>query len=246
MKQSIKACLFGVLSLLTTYSHAVLIEQDYTSAGDGRITYDDSTGLQWLDLSVTSNWSYNDVTSEFGSGGLFEGWRYATVNEFRDLAAEAGIYVPSTPADYYGIADEVIALLTLLDAPGFTPTSGIQSYGTLGQTREEFSGSIPPEPYRDDLLAGFLGLAFDAAGIPIGYFDDLSYSIDPTSASYDGNYLVRVSVDVPEPGTVFLLGIGLFCIGIGRRAQAWRGKSISYDLFKFGKIGVPGLNQFFL
>ena len=217
MKRIFVTWLLLGMCVISTSSNAVLIEQDLSVTGDGLITFDDSTQLQWLDLSVTSNWSYNDVTAELSVGGLFEGWRYATVSEFRHLASEAGIYAPTFPADYYGIADDVIALLTLLDAPRFSPTASRQSYGTLGDTREDFSGSPDPYPFHDDLLAGFLGLSFDSAGTPIGFYDDLSYHIDPTTPSVDGNYLVRLNVTVPEPSTVILLGIGLMFMVVAVR-----------------------------
>jgi hypothetical protein len=39
-------------------------------------------GLEWLKLTVTQGSSYNAVQSEFTSGGLLEGWRFATLDEF--------------------------------------------------------------------------------------------------------------------------------------------------------------------
>ena len=39
------------------------------------------SGLEWLDLTATTDRSYNDISSKFGSGQEFDGWRYATQAE---------------------------------------------------------------------------------------------------------------------------------------------------------------------
>ncbi len=49
---------------------------------NGRFTTDTDTGLDWLDVTETVNMSYNDVIKEMGIGGKFEGFRYATAEEF--------------------------------------------------------------------------------------------------------------------------------------------------------------------
>lgn len=53
------------------------------SADGANITRDTDTQLEWLDVDVTSGRTFEDLTGadgsdEFGPGGDFEGWRYAT------------------------------------------------------------------------------------------------------------------------------------------------------------------------
>jgi len=48
---------------------------------------DTSSGLDWLDVTATIRMSYEDVSVQFGKGGLFDGYRYATGDEFNDLIA---------------------------------------------------------------------------------------------------------------------------------------------------------------
>ena len=58
---------------------------DWKKPGDGLLTYDPATGLEWLDLSYTTNRSYNDIVSQLEPGGEFEGFRYASIAEITAL-----------------------------------------------------------------------------------------------------------------------------------------------------------------
>jgi hypothetical protein len=55
-----------------------LINIDLKIAGDELITRDSNSGLDWLDLTETNGLSQNYILTQMGSGGLFDGWRYAT------------------------------------------------------------------------------------------------------------------------------------------------------------------------
>ena len=48
---------------------------------------DTDSGLDWLDVTESVNMSYDYVSSQFSTGGQFEGWRYATGDEFNALLA---------------------------------------------------------------------------------------------------------------------------------------------------------------
>ena len=49
--------------------------------GADSVTQDTVSGLDWLDVNLSVNRSYIDVSTQFGIGGDYEGWRYATVQE---------------------------------------------------------------------------------------------------------------------------------------------------------------------
>jgi len=49
-----KLASMSVLVLLSATSNAQLISTDFKSTGDGLITFDTDTQLEWLDLSFTS------------------------------------------------------------------------------------------------------------------------------------------------------------------------------------------------
>ncbi|MFC1880972.1 6-bladed beta-propeller [Thermodesulfobacteriota bacterium] len=82
---------FLLVSGLPTSSFAVLEERDASVFGVGAITYDSETGLEWLDITETFNKSFNYVSTQFGPGGEFEGFRHATLAEVEELMIHAGI-----------------------------------------------------------------------------------------------------------------------------------------------------------
>lgn len=51
---------------------------------------DTATGIEWLEVTKTAGLSYNEVSTQFGNGGDFEGWRYATGSELNDMMSRYG------------------------------------------------------------------------------------------------------------------------------------------------------------
>ncbi len=80
--------LLGLL-LLTTSAHAALVERDLREPGDALITFDTITGLEWLDLTESVDFSFAEV--EAGAGGfLADGWRHGTGAEVCGLFVGLG------------------------------------------------------------------------------------------------------------------------------------------------------------
>ena len=77
----------------TDITCAELIEEYLISPGDALITRDTVTGLEWLDVTQTANRSFNEISTKFGVGQEFAGFRYATVEEVTVLFTNAGITV---------------------------------------------------------------------------------------------------------------------------------------------------------
>lgn len=46
---------------------------------------DNATALDWLDITKTLGRSYLDISSQLGTGGEFDGWRYARAAEFGQM-----------------------------------------------------------------------------------------------------------------------------------------------------------------
>jgi len=83
--------LIGIVGLLPyAPANAAFLERDWKSAGDKLITLDTNTGLEWLDVAESTNYSFNYVNSQFGVGGDFEGFRYATTSEVKEFITNAG------------------------------------------------------------------------------------------------------------------------------------------------------------
>ena len=92
MKKIASVCALSVItSFFSCQSKAALIDLDWNTINDSALLQDTSTGLQWLDLSVTANQSYNDVQAQLQQGGTYDGFRYATRDEVLHLWAEANI-----------------------------------------------------------------------------------------------------------------------------------------------------------
>jgi hypothetical protein len=87
-----------------TPSRAALIDTDLFSVGDAMLTYDDDSGLEWLDVTATRNLSVNDILG--GAGGwLGMGFRYATAGETCDLFSQGGLVPDPCP----GFGDATVA-----------------------------------------------------------------------------------------------------------------------------------------
>lgn len=73
------------LALAAAPAQAILVSQSDTVFGADSVTLDTGTGLEWLDVNTSVNRSFNDVSGQFGAGGDFQSWRYATGAEVLNL-----------------------------------------------------------------------------------------------------------------------------------------------------------------
>ena len=79
MSSMIKKALLGLcLSVGLSSAHANIIDL-------GNTTHDTSSGLVWLDLTETIGQSFQDVSSQFSAGSLFDGYRYAEMTEVENF-----------------------------------------------------------------------------------------------------------------------------------------------------------------
>jgi len=147
------------VALLAAPAQAELVEVDLDAPGDGLVTRDTDTGLDWLDLGdVTTNLSYDAIQG--GAGGwIAAGWRYATEAEVCHLFVE---HTEATACNFNsGIALEPPAaenLITLLERTGAITTpmelgvfvTGLYDDGTggpVGQARILVGTTFPPSFY---------------------------------------------------------------------------------------------------
>lgn len=80
----------SVLGLSTSVSAKVVAAND-ARFGPGSITVDLNTGHHWLDVTLSQGRTIADVSTQFGVGGDFEGFRYATRDEVVALFQSAGL-----------------------------------------------------------------------------------------------------------------------------------------------------------
>ncbi len=79
-------------SLLIHPAKAALID-------GGGFTFDDQSGLEWLDLSATQGQSYNEVLAAIGSGGSLAGWSVASAAQVSTFFDNAGGTPPYEASD---------------------------------------------------------------------------------------------------------------------------------------------------
>lgn len=221
--KNIKSVLIGLymgiaaVGLSTSSAQAILIDNGVT-------TRDTDTNLDWLDLTQSINRSYNDVAGQFGVGGDYAGWRHASVAEVTTLFLNAG--AASTTGGY--TTTNNAAAHTIVSLLGSTFPSSRPTYDyTYGLTATDF-----------DATRKYLAIALfcnsslrvtTCTSINGGGHNDLGFigatigRLAVTDALPEvGNFLVRVSTQVPEPTTLALFAISFAGLGVARTRRKKR------------------------
>lgn len=183
-----------VACTLSVSAQAALIGHAANNSLNTNLTWDDVTGLEWLDLSLTSGMSYLDAESTYSS------FRHATHAEVTALFTTAGY---DGHGGVYTYANGVMAN-SLRSLMGNTTYSGWQWYnGTSGLIDFNLNSSLN---YKYTLSP------FNTAKV-----DAYSTKLKTYGGSQGvGNYLVRTAV-VPEPTTLMLLTPALIGLAVARR-----------------------------
>jgi hypothetical protein len=107
--------------IVNSNARADILSVDDPVFGIGSITRDTDTGMDWLDLTITQNRSFNDIASQFGVGGQFEGFRHATSTEVFQFFTNAGIpFIVTTPFTTFPSTSNVPSVLNLMTLWGIT------------------------------------------------------------------------------------------------------------------------------
>lgn len=213
-------CLLLIIVILTraTKASATLISLVDPQFGNGSFTMDTATGLQWLDLSLTLNKSMNYINANSGTGGTYNGLRYATQSELETLIADAGIYPAIGGSSDKARYDAVNNLLGYIGyAPGYSNPAvgsliiyGITGTGPVDQDNHYISAYLYlPAHYPGDYTS-IVNIDTSVDGI---YFNPDS------QGKAQGNFLVRDThvIPTPEPSTFLLLGAGFAGFGFIRK-----------------------------
>jgi hypothetical protein len=128
-------------------AQAALFARDLNSVGDGLLTQDTATGLDWLDVTQTKGRSYDEVVAGVGGYTTQKGFRFATSSEVSRLFDSAlvgkGLVAVSTPnttvnlsAGYFA-AQEIHTLLGLTSSQSI-PAGGFVSGSVTFKSTEGY------------------------------------------------------------------------------------------------------------
>ncbi|NQD36466.1 hypothetical protein HPT27_05460 [Permianibacter sp. IMCC34836] len=208
--------------LAAQQAHANLISTDFQAdSGDGWITLDTVTGMEWLDVNLTAGQSFDQVRT---GDWMRRGFRFATQQELLQLFINAGI-----PDDGYDVGNthpaEALALALLLgptiDAGSRVSVAGLVGTDFFGNAvsfathpvGEPFSALVGKIDYIDlSFIPGWtaIGEAHFTGGHPFSNESDSSF----------GSFLVRGEAEpipVPAPTTALLLAFSV--LGLSRKRK---------------------------
>ena len=206
----------GVVAALAAFglfapsAEAILVSFDYQTTGDGWITRDTQSGLDWLDIDRTYNKALSDVSVLTGVAGAFPGFRLATVAEFEALYFNAGLttafWVGSPNATDAAYLSKARDLQDLLGYSTAFSSSSVNNYITAGYLSPGVKNF------------GLVGVYDYSPDQGTDYYRAEAYGVSSFTAAYVGLYLVRETPPptshLPDGGpTLALLGTSFLLLG---------------------------------
>jgi hypothetical protein len=197
-----------------------LSARDWLSLGDGLLTYDASTGLEWLDLTYTKGQSIasGEALPFFDTTAASGRFRWATTAEIVDLLNE----IPASATLVAGDWLNDTTPSTIASARAFIQLLG----DTYGQPEDSVALGVSrgsPDPFNPGFSMSFV------EGTDFGGIDpDFAQIATPGSGAccmgtgdsdpLVGLWLVRPAASVPEPvASTLLLALGLLGLHLCRR-----------------------------
>ena len=214
------AALCGALAVVVSISAV----KASTLVDQGQNTYDPNTKLLWLDVSLTTNISYNTMLANLSDPSYpYFGYRYATVAEISTLYTDAGI----SPVPYTASLTPSSAIANLITLLGSTSPNDEEVY-VLGRTGDPFDASFQIMASLMQLVGNGLGggppvtnryLAFPDGGNVVNSFDGILPGGGPQIGI--GSFLVADATPLPAALPLFVTGLGaLGLLGWRRKRKA--------------------------
>jgi hypothetical protein len=198
----LKMAFAGLVLGFSGFANAGLIQGNYLSVNDNNTVIDTETSLEWLDISVSSGWSFANWESLVQGSG----WRLASIAEVHnlfdtlfpryDIVHPGAIFADTTDSE---LVSNFKMFQELFGVHEFRNNGLINTYGRYGS---ELVGDI--------LMSGtsdFFG------GTPRIFGKNFVFNVRELDEM--GIYIVRDSVTVSEPASLFIFALGM--IGLASR-----------------------------
>ena len=198
--------LAGILVTILFATNALgnsVSSRDWQAAGDGLLTFDAATNLEWLDSSVTTSTSYLEVESLIALGGTLDGFRVASLDEIWTLMTDFGIEMGPVGQQIAFSGDDRLTVLAFLDLTW----EGNEGFG-YGLTSALFSPY--PDIQRSTLIGQNNELTEAFINACCGWEQTDSFNNLST-------WLVRDAAPVPVPGALVLFSSALIALRRLRR-----------------------------
>ena len=178
------------LFVLVDFSYGEFEERN-SIFGPSTVTYDSNTGLEWLDVTASTNMSVNGIETELGEDGVFHGWRYASPDELEVLF----FYSAGLPPTEQAILEDAPLYLEMLRLFGITMDSVVPGCYSCFRAVTGFHAGAPSPSSRNTAI---VSVSWDGDLIDDVYANAVGgMGYVSVATEFIGHWLVRDASSVP-------------------------------------------------